>query len=120
MLCLDPQQASLETHIPSTRRVVRLATVPFLAAIVCSAPSACSAPPPSKRVNVASPALGAKVEEDRVWVSPTGREQDARIIESLWIRLPRVARIDFVRLPYVHQPNDWTRVFDPDLFLDNY
>src|SRR5690348_950579 len=72
------------------------------------------------RLNVAAPAAGARFMENRMWSSPTGREQDARVIESLWIRFRQKCLIDLVRLPYLYQPNEWTRVFDPQLFLDNY
>jgi len=58
--------------------------------------------------------------ENRLWFSPNGREQDARVIESLWIRFRQKCLIDLVRLPYLYQPNEWTRLFDPQLFLDNY
>ena len=55
-----------------------------------------------------------------MWSSLTGREKDAQVIESLWIRFRNTCLIDLVRLPYLYEPNQWARLFDPQLFLDNY
>jgi len=73
-----------------------------------------------QRANLAAAALGAKLMENRLWLSPTGSEQDALIVGSLWIRFRGVCLIDLIRQPYLYQPGDWARSFDPHLFQDHH